>query len=166
MTEADVSKEVWEEIFNALYNYIDSGKKSTSPFKKVSFWEYHQIDVLNRGACGTYSDDNGNPLFDFEIRDGNNNGSEVIRVCEPEELSTPKRYYTEYFFAPDDSKIDAEHMERAWYILHNNSMMMEMEGKMKYDLHFCPSIVTRKHYEDYAKSISAVISSRQVEVQS
>ena len=164
MKEQDITREVWEEIFEGLYSYISSGQKSTKPFNKVHISEYHQIDVLNRGACGTYSDDEGNPLFDFEIRDGNNNGSEVIRVTEPDDLVPPKRYHKQYVFEPDDRIILPESMERAWMILRANKAIQEMQGKMAYDLTFDPSTKTRKHYEDYASRIKARIVCKAVEV--
>lgn len=169
-TPETIPNEIAEEIFEGLYSYIDSGEKSCHPFTNVGIWELHKFDPINRGACGTYYKD-GEPWFDFEIRDGNWNGSEIVRITDPEELSTPKRYYTRYFFSPDANKIGGdspedhqERMGRAWYILKNNKRMQEMQSKMAYDLTFCPASKTREHYNNYAKSISAIINSEQVEI--
>lgn len=165
-----IPNDIWEEVFEGLYAYQGSGQKSTHPFTNVSIWELHKINTLNYGACGTYYID-GEPAFDFEIRDGDMGGSEVIRIARPDELETPKRYYTRYFFAPDSNKIGgddyADHKkrtERAWAILRNNPTMQENQRKMAYDLTMCPSIVTRKYWNDYATKISAVIDSEQVEI--
>ncbi len=158
-----IPDQVWEEIFEGLYAYISSGEKSCHPHNNITIWELHKYDPINYGACGTYSID-GEPAFDFEIRDGNRGGSEVINIAPPDYLEKPKRYYTRYYFAPDGLKVPAERMKAAWFILNNNSTMQENQRKMAYDLTMCPATKTRQYWKDYAASISAVICSESIEI--
>lgn len=88
-TENNIPDEMEEEIFEALYNYIQYD--STFPFTnvKITNYEDHSLSsraIVHRYAWGEYYNNKNNKLlFEFKISDGNIDGSKFIYVDDLQE---------------------------------------------------------------------------------
>lgn len=167
-----IPEEVREEIFYALYEYIDNGYTNKEVEPNVYFVECHRINAVNVLASGIFSKE-GNELFGFEIEDGDWNGSVITKISEIDKFEKPQRYATVYKLEVDDSKIHGENeqdrqnkIKRARNILKRKKDWLENEPKISYDFYFDPCAKTRQYWSNWAAKLGLHIVAKTIKCDS
>lgn len=152
-TEDNITDEMCENIWNSMMNEQYNEKNPVSTYVSISVQKEDQLG-LQWSAVGTYHDENDNPLFDFELESGINNGS-VIRGIYPPNEGVELREQTSIIYRFYPKEVTDLTIKK----LINSSTIQENNRKMSYDLAMTGCSKAHKHWKDYANQISAKIIS-------
>lgn len=153
----DYGVDLLEEIFEVFIGDRESNR--------VSIHSVVQHDPINHSFMATIYDNENNELCEVYCRNGNWGGSEILDYGD---ISTPKRYASQYYLGISRSIIDPEKLkfaEKVFASWKGQDWFKEMENKINYDFHVCAATKTRKYWEAKAEDKGLEIFSRRVEVE-
>lgn len=152
-TEKDLTEEMLENIWNEMMNQTCGDNNPTTTYVSISAQKEDQLG-LQWSAIGTYHDEDDNPLFDFELESGINNGSIIHGIYPPDEApALPEQRATICRFFP--KKVTPLSIKK----LTHSTIVQENNRKMCYDLTVTGCGKAAKYWDNYANTIGAEIKS-------
>ena len=154
----EYGEELAEEIFLVFYGDMTSDR--------VSVHSIFKHDMINKSFMATIYNENGDEICEVSCRDGNWNGSEILKYGD---IDIPKRYRTIYYLDISDRiKSDERKLKTAKIIFDHwkeQDWFKKLESDINYDFHFEPTSKINKHYKEIAENKGLQIDSRQIEVE-
>jgi hypothetical protein len=150
-TEESLTEEMHWNIWNAMMNEQRGEDNPMTTYVSISVQKEDQLG-LQWSAVGTYHDEDDNPLFDFELENGINNGGVIRDIYPPNEgPDLPKQTATICRFYPKE--VTPFSIEK----LICSTTAKENSRKMSYDLTVTGCSKASKYWNDYANQIGAKI---------
>tara|TARA_R110002126_G_scaffold290502_1_gene447597 strand:- start:577 stop:1131 length:555 start_codon:yes stop_codon:yes gene_type:complete len=150
-TEENLTEEMVDNIWAAMMTKTCGDPDTTTTYVSISAQKEDQLG-LQWSAVGTYHDKDDVELFDFELEDGQNNGSVILGIYPPNEgVGLPEQTGVICRFYP------LEATPLAIKKLIHSTTVQENSRKMSYDLTMTGCSKAHKHWNDYAAQIGAKI---------
>lgn len=151
---AKYGEELAERIFLVFYGDVED--------ERVYISRAHKHDAINSVFCAHVQ------LDDIEVsvyaEDGNMVGSRIIEWTDQGNFNFPKLLTNRYELALDESNIPEKSLSFMRYQhSRKHPIREEMETKINYDFHFCPTDKIRNYWEKEAAKYGWVIVCNQIE---